>query len=215
MRPLLTFASIVLFFVGAFKLFYRPAPPPIAPQASPPAVPPSLTLPSRTVDPPPSVLSPEQLLKVLETTRDPNPSVRWEAVKFLKKSNSPQSDAIIEEMMTRDTDATVRRNVVVLIGESGGPRATRQLVVALQDMDPMVRIAALRAIHRLGDYSAAPAISELLRDTDDTVRLAALNTLNALQQKRDDEVRKQQRERQEAERRRQEELMRQQQQKGR
>lgn len=213
MRAVLTLAFIVLLVVGAFKIFYRPATTPAVLQP-PPSAPSSVALPDRAAEPPPSVLSPEQLKRVLDTTRDPNPNVRWEAVKFLKKSHAPQTDEILEDMMTRDTEMTVRRNVVLLIGDSGGPQAVRQLTIALRDMEPSVRIAALQALNHLGDFTAAPAISELLQDSDDGVRLAALNTLNALQSKREEELRIQ-RAKEEAERRRQEELMRQQQEKGR
>ena len=215
MRALLTAALVLLFFGAAFKVFYKPASTPayLQPPAAPPATPAPPVLPERTAGPPPSVLSPQEMERVLETTRDPNPNVRWEAAKLLVKTHAPQTAMILEEMMTKDTDAALRRNVVVLIGQEGGPLATRELTVALRDMEPNVRIAALQMLNRLGDYTAAPAISELLQDSDDQVRLTALNTLNALQTRRDDEARRQQ-EREAAERRKQEELLRQQQ-KGR
>jgi HEAT repeat protein len=51
-------------------------------------------------------------------------------------------------------------------------------------------MTALTSLGKIGDPSAAAAVSEALRDTDDRVRLTAIQTLNDLENKRAQEVRK-------------------------
>ena len=202
MRQLLILAVLVLVGAFAYKQHFMrpPAPTKEAIQAAMPP-PPAIS------KPPAPVLSPEEVQRIVDSTVDSNPGVRWEAAKLLIQMNAPEADEILQKMLVQDPDASLRKNIVSLFGDKPGPKASAKVAKALQDQDPEVRIVALQVLTKLGDYSVAPAISELLRDTEDRVRLQALQTLNALQVKRNEDIRRQQ---EEAERQRQEALKRQQ-----
>lgn len=121
------------------------------------------------------------LRSVLDATRDSDAAVRWEALRFLLQSGSPQADPALAAMLRQDPEPRLREQAAQLLAARVVPERARLLTEALRDNEPVVRIAALQALERTGDYSAVGPISELLKDTDEKVRLAALRALNALQ----------------------------------
>lgn len=187
MRSLLVVAVIAMIIYFGVKTYYKPAPA-VAPLPVKVEEPPILS------KPPAPILSPAEIQKVIESTKDMSPTIRWQALAFLIQINAPQADGLILEMLRQDPDTTLRKNIVLMLGDHHGPNSSEYLVKALQDQEAQVRVAALQMLDKIGDYSAGPAISELLRDTDDSVRLAALTALNSLQTKRGEEIRRQQEE---------------------
>jgi HEAT repeat protein len=187
MRSLLVLAVIAMIIYFGVKTYYKPVPA-MAPIPVKVAEPPVLS------KPPAPILSSEEIQKVIESTKDMSPTVRWQALAFLVQINAPQADGLVLEMLRQDPDAALRKNIVLMLGERHGPKSSEYLVKALQDQEAQVRIAALQMLDKIGDYSAGSAISELLRDTDDSVRLQALTALNSLQTKRSEEIRQQQEE---------------------
>ncbi|MBI3550460.1 MAG: HEAT repeat domain-containing protein [Elusimicrobia bacterium] len=168
-------------------------------QEAPAAMPEAIKL------PPTPVLSPAELQKVIDSTRDHDSNVRWEAIKFLNQLNVPQIETIFADKLQRDPDPALRRNILNLITERKSPTTSQMLTMALKDDNPEVRVTALQALAHRGDFATATAISQTLNDSDQRVRLQALSALNALQTKRNDEIRREQerldREHQEAVRR--------------
>ena len=92
---------------------------------------------------------------------------------------------LIFYLLQKDPDMQLRIKITALLGSRRSPDVTRALVGALKDQEPDVRLAALRAIEKIGDYSVAPALAGgPLKDQEESVRLQALKTLNALQERR-------------------------------
>lgn len=134
---------------------------------------------------PPPVLSPQQLQRIQASTRDTNPEVRWEAVDLLVKTRYPHADAILLEMLQRDSHPPNKLKVIAILERRGDdPRAVAALTNALRDTEADVRLSSLRALGVIGDPAAAPAIGALLRDVEETVRLEAIRTLNTLEGRR-------------------------------
>ncbi|MFA6004353.1 MAG: HEAT repeat domain-containing protein [Elusimicrobiota bacterium] len=197
---------------------FKPVPPP-----PPPPPPPPVTA------PPAPVISAEELAKITKSTNDLDPMVRWEAITFLDKMKVPDTFPIMFDKLHKDPDLDLRLKVITLLGQRGGPKTitvpnqndplnptavlaassadnlssqiAQHLIWATNDPEPDVRIAAIKALDEIGDYSAASALTESLKDSDERVRLQALRTLNSLQDKKVAIL--------EAERRRQEEARRQ------
>ncbi|MFA5139777.1 MAG: HEAT repeat domain-containing protein [Elusimicrobiota bacterium] len=143
--------------------------------------------------PPPPVLDKESLERVRSATKDSDPLVRWEAVQFLVQANDPQSEEMLYYMLHRDSDATIRRNIVGIVSDRRGSIVTKNLVESLRDTDVEVRLAALIALAKVGDVNASSDISEAIRDTDERVRLEALRTLKLLEGARAQQIQEQQR----------------------
>ena len=159
------------------------------PPAPPPAPPPPLAI--KMPEPQP-ILNPEEMKKITDATRDADQSVRWEAAKFLIKLNHPDADKVIFRMLAQDQEVRIRVQVVELLQDRKGPEISKALTAALNDTEAEVRGAALRALARVGDASAASAVTDLLKDMDQNVRLEAVKTLRILQEKSDEEVRRKQ-----------------------
>jgi HEAT repeat protein len=82
----------------------------------------------------------------------------------------------------RDSDALVRQNAALALGELQGPRPEYEatvdpLVAALADTSPSVRAMAASALGRRKDGRAVPALIALLDDGDDAVRTVATAVL--------------------------------------
>lgn len=155
----------------------------IGPKPEPPPPPPAI------LSEPAPIISGEELQKVLRSTQDPEADVRWEAVVFLDKVRAPQALPLMKEMLQRDAEPSVRSRIVGLLGSRGGPDALPPLVGALRDPEADVRLAALRALEQIGDFSVAGIIAGgPTRDQDERVRLQAMRTLNALQDARQKQI---------------------------
>lgn len=161
----------------AYKEF-KPVPPP-PPPPPPPAI----------LSEPAPVINEEEQAKILKSTEDQDPSVRWEAVLLLDKMKSPQAMPVIFHMLKKDLEAPLRIKACELLSNRRGSDVLDALVGALKDQEPDVRLASLRAIEKIGDYSVAGVIATgPIKDQEETVRLQALKTLNTLQDKKQAEI---------------------------
>lgn len=157
---------------------FKPTPPPPLPPP-PPAI----------LSEPAPVINEAEQAKILRSAEDQDPNVRWEAAILLDKVKSPQAMRVLFYMLHKDLDATVRIKAAELLGGRGGTDVVNALVAALKDREPDVRLAALRAIEKIGDYSVAGIIATgPIKDPEENVRLQALRTLNILQDKRQAEI---------------------------
>lgn len=157
---------------------FKPVPPP-PPPPPPPAI----------LSEPAPVINPAEMAKILKSCEDPDPSVRWEAVILLDKMKAPEAMPIIFHMLQKDLEYTLRIKAVNLLGNRSGSDVLNALVSATKDQEPDVRLEALKALEKIGDYTVAGAIaSGPIKDQEETVRLQALKTLNTLQDKRAAEI---------------------------
>ena len=157
---------------------FKPVPPP-PPPPPPPAI----------LSEPAPVISEAEQAKIIKSAEDQDPLVRWEAAILLDKMKSQQAMPILFHMLQKDTDAPLRIKVSELLGNRRGPDVLNALVGALKDQEADVRLASLRALEKIGDYSVAGIIATgPIRDQEESVRLQALKTLNTLQDKRAAEI---------------------------
>lgn len=177
MKYVLLVCAIAVAGFMAYKEF-KPVPPP-PPPPPPPAI----------LSEPAPVINEAEQAKILKSVEDPDSNVRWEAVLLLDKMRSPQAMPVIFRMLHRDLDPNLRIKAIDLLGKRGGDNVVNELVGALKDQEPDVRLAALRAIEQIGDYSVAGIIATgPIRDQEESVRLQALKTLNTLQDKKQAEI---------------------------
>jgi HEAT repeat protein len=161
----------------AYKEFKPAAPPP------PPPPPPAL------LSEPAPVINEAEQAKIIKSTEDQDPNVRWEAVLLLDKMKSPQAMPLMFHMLQKDLDTSLRIKIVELMGNRSGPDILNALAGALKDPEADVKLAALQAIERIGDYTIAGVIAGgPLKDPEESVRLQALKTLNSLQDKKAAEI---------------------------
>jgi HEAT repeat protein len=177
MKYILLVCAIAVAGYMAYQEF-KPVPPP-PPPPPPPAI----------LSEPAPVINEAEQAKILKSAEDQDPNVRWEAVLLLDKMKSPQAMPIMFHMLQKDLDTTVRIKVVELLGGRKGPDVLNALVGSLKDQEPDVRLASLRAIEKIGDYSVAGIIATgPIKDQEESVRLQALKTLNTLQDKKAAEI---------------------------
>ncbi|MBI3566506.1 MAG: HEAT repeat domain-containing protein [Elusimicrobia bacterium] len=168
-----------LAFVAYQRGMFTPAPPPPPPPPPPPAI----------LNEPAPVISEVELQKVLKSAQDPEPNVRWEAVVFLDKVKAPQAMPLMREMLQKDMEASLRIKIIDLLANRKGEEVLTALVASMKDQEPEVRLEALKALEKIGNYSVAGAITEgPLRDSEESVRLQAMRTLNSLQDKKQKEI---------------------------
>jgi len=173
--------------------------PPLPPPPPPPAI--------MSVAAP--VISAAEQSKIIKSSNDQDPTVRWEAIVFLDKMKIPAFFDVVFEKLHKDPDQELRIKIIALLGKRGSPRTTlvelaadspetpasktqdtindlitRNLIWATQDSTPEIRIAALEALIEVGDYAVASSLTDCLKDPDERVRLQALKTLNSLQDRK-------------------------------
>jgi HEAT repeat protein len=155
----------------------------------PPAPPPPPPPPPAILSEPAPVINEAELQKILKSATDPEPNVRWEAILFLDKVKAPQAMPLIKELVAHDQEPTLRIKLVGLLSDKRGPEVMTALLGATHDQEPDVRLAALRALEKIGDFTIAPQIADgPIRDQDESVRLQAMKTLNSLQDRRQKEI---------------------------
>jgi HEAT repeat protein len=174
------FMALLLLAGGAGMLWqnYKPvaAPPPPPP---PPAI----------LSQPLPVIDQAEQAKVLKSAEDPDPNVRWEAVILLDKMNSPEALPLMFHMLEKDLDVDLRVKIIDRLSNRKEQQVTAAVVRSMKDMEAEVRLAALRALDKIGDYAVASAImAGPVKDQDEKVRLQALRVLNSLQDKRQAEI---------------------------
>lgn len=188
------FIILLAFIVSGYFLFIKLKSKPASFGAPPPALAPGTSV---HLDPAP-VISEEEQSKVVRTTNDEDPEVRWQAILLLDKMKAPAAYPVMFDKLRKDMEPALRVKIVTLLGDRPGKEVAQNLVFSTKDSAPEVRIAALQALEKSSDYNTASAIAECLKDGEDSVRLQALKTLNALQDRRTLEV--------ETEQKRQEEM---------
>lgn len=157
---------------------YKPVPPP-PPPPPPPAI----------LSEPAPVIDMEEQRKVLKSAEDPDPSVRWEAVVLLDKMKSPEALPLMFHLLKKDLDPQLRMKIIDLLSGRRSPEITQNIVGAMKDQEAEVRLSALRALDKIGDYSVASAImAGPVKDQEESVRLQALKVLNSLQDKKQAEI---------------------------
>lgn len=177
MKYILLVVAIAVAGFMAYKEF-KPVPPP-PPPPPPPAI----------LSEPAPVINEAEQAKILKSAEDQDPNVRWEAAVLLDKMRSPQAMPVIFHMLQKDLEPTLRLKAVELLSTRRGADVLNALVGALRDQEPDVRLAALKALEKIGDYSVAGIIATgPIKDQEESVRLQALKTLNTLQDKKQAEI---------------------------
>lgn len=171
--------GLVLVVAGFFAIKqFKPAPPPPPPPPPPPAI---------LLEPLPIINEAEQA-KIVKSSSDQDPDVRWESLVLLDKMKSPQALPLLFEKLHKDPEADVKIKIITLLSERSSHDISQNLVWALKDLEPTVRVAALQALDKIGDFATASAITDTLKDQEETVRVQALKTLNSLQDKKAAEI---------------------------
>lgn len=177
MKYVMLLLVVVLAGFMAYKEF-KPVPPP-PPPPPPPAI----------LSEPAPVINEAEQAKILKSAEDQDPAVRWEAVLLLDKMKSPQAMPVLFHMLRKDLDPTIRIKSAELLSTRRGDDVLDALVGATKDQEPDVRLAALKALEKIGDYSVAGDIAGgPIKDQEEAVRLQALKTLNTLQDKKQAEI---------------------------
>ena len=104
------------------------------------------------------------------------PAVAQGAAASLKRLGSLAEPQLIDALQSGTSEE--RRLLIPLLG--GRLAARDQLVLCLQDEDPMVRASSCEALARTSDPAAVPAIFPLLADADGRVAQAALAAIQTL-----------------------------------
>jgi HEAT repeat protein len=121
---------------------------------------------------------------VARVATDSDAAVRAAAIETLIALHAPaQTLRAIGERAAQDPDAVVRVEAAYALASSGSPaRVVPGLVVALDDVDPLVRAAAATVLGRLGPEAsgATDALERAATDTDREVRAVATQSLRAV-----------------------------------
>ena len=169
---------VLVALILGYKQF-KPGPPPPPPPPPPPAI----------LSEPAPVINEAEQARVIKSSEDQDPNVRWEAVLLLDKMKSPQAMPIIFYMLQKDSEPSLRIKAIELLSSRRSPEVLNSLVGALKDQEAEVRLASLRALEKIGDYSAAAVIvTGPIKDQEESVRLQAFKTLNTLEDKKRAEI---------------------------
>jgi len=126
----------------------------------------------------------DQHLIVARVSTDSDAAVRAAAIEALIALHAPaETLRAIGERAAQDPDAVVRVEAAYALASSGSPaRVVPGLVVALDDVDPLVRAAAATVLGRLGPAAsgATDALERAANDTDREVRAVATQSLRAV-----------------------------------
>ena len=132
-----------------------------------------------------TVINERALAALVEALRDPEASVREQAVSILGRMRyEPAMDQFID-IALNDADADVREQAAWSLGMIRGSRAAESLNRVLQDPDPDVREQAAWALGMVQDESSVDALgSALLEDEDADVREQAAWALGMIRDSR-------------------------------
>jgi hypothetical protein len=111
-----------------------------------------------------------------------HPSLEWSRTRGLTAQQGP-ADAIIDALTgaLKDSDAGVRRQAAVSLGQMDNARAVPALIEALKDAEPGVKQRAIVALGQLGDARAAAGLAATLKDASPDIRARAASALGELQ----------------------------------
>jgi HEAT repeat protein/cyclophilin family peptidyl-prolyl cis-trans isomerase len=111
---------------------------------------------------------------------DSSAMVRIHSVRAMTAVLGPQSEMFIDEVRG-DGSRLVRAEALECYGTAGLEKHTRELMkIALEDKDPMMRVAAIHALAKFKDKSIPAQLVPLLLDPDFTVAGSAAEALAAL-----------------------------------
>ena len=97
------------------------------------------------------------------------------------KGNAEFANQLVRSLeQARESDARVRRYLVVALGQVGHPVAVPALIEHTVDEDAEVRVNSLWALGKIGDATAAAAVARGLRDQDAAVRTMSSYVLGIL-----------------------------------
>jgi HEAT repeat protein len=126
----------------------------------------------------------DQLGAVARASTDSDAAVRAAAIESMIALHSPAEVLrAIGERAAHDPDAVVRAQAAYALASTGSPaRVIPRLVVALDDVDPLVRAAAATVLGRLGPEAigATRALERAAADSDREVRAVATQSLRAV-----------------------------------
>ncbi len=178
------FFMFVLFIGAGYFAYQQLKPKPVPPPPPPPPILSKLS----TMRP---LLSPEDEQRIARSADDTNESVRWQALKLLASGRSSLALPLLFKHLHRDQSLSLRVKILGLLSKyPDNNDVLNNLVAALGDYNPEIRLATLKALGAMNAYAAAANITALLKDPEESVRQQALTTLNDLQKKRQDEINK-------------------------
>jgi len=124
--------------------------------------------------------------KVMPLLRDPDASVRLEAIRAWARLGLKPTDAVTEfTHLLRDTDRLLRREAVAQVGFQGSPARVflDTLAALLEHPEPATRAGAAMAIGNVGIEATAlgNALTRLFSDPDASVRRAAVEAVGRLE----------------------------------
>src|SRR5688500_7967368 len=108
------------------------------------------------------------------------PSLDWSAgtARGVTAEQAPRQAAIDGLIAAlKDSDAGVRKQAAIALGELESSAAVPALIDALKDSEVEVRQSAMSALGDIGDARAAAAIAGALKDADPRVRARAAGAL--------------------------------------
>ncbi|MBI3465303.1 MAG: HEAT repeat domain-containing protein [Planctomycetes bacterium] len=119
-----------------------------------------------------------ELAQTIQTEEDP--LIRAEILRVLAVCRTATAAAVLTAAM-RDADHDVRVVCCEAWAEQGGEQATRALTDLLaNDKNVDVRLAAARALGRLGDPAATTALATALEDGDPAMQYRAVQSLRTV-----------------------------------
>jgi hypothetical protein len=105
--------------------------------------------------------------KLKGALQHPNLNVRLSAMAALGETKNPAAVRLLAPFLD-STDEEERMSAIVALGELHASSAVEKIIFSLRDSHPAVRVMAIRALMRINDVRALPALEEIAR-TDQTV----------------------------------------------
>ena len=144
--------SIILLVAGYFA-FQELKPKPLPP---PPPPPPILT---QQIAPIAPLLTSAEEKKISRSTEDMDENVRWQALKLLNNAHSQYALPLLFSHLKKDSSVALRIKILTLLsGYKKNDDVLSQVSSALEDYNPKIRSAALKAIDEMNGYAAAAAM---------------------------------------------------------
>ncbi len=127
------------------------------------------------------------LVQILNDERENSLYLKESAVKALGmlgdiRALEPLIDALEAKRGFRDKFNYLKERIIEAIGRIGRPtpKVTQNLLLALQDDAPSIRLAAIHALESIGDLSGLEPLMQAVFDRDDDIALAAISAVYAL-----------------------------------
>jgi hypothetical protein len=112
--------------------------------------------------------------------KDSDPVRRARAASALGEFLDPHALPVLSELVTSDTDTTVRVEAVRALGRLNVVSGHAALSGAMRDPDAQVRLAALEQVLKVNSFQDADALLGLIGDADTRVRSTAVQLVGEL-----------------------------------